>query len=119
MMENVWGKAQDLQNLSSLFLSQVSSSSTVERNWSTYSFIHYVKRNRLTSKRAERLIYMHNSLRLRSRKLPEYLEGPSSRWDVDVEEASQIDDDGHVSNMNNNMMSSLIFTMFLKFKSLS
>ena len=36
---------------------------------------------------------MHSSLRLFSRKLPEYLEGPAARWDVDAEDATQIDDD--------------------------
>ena len=36
---------------------------------------------------------MHSSLRLFPRKLPEYLEGPAARWDVDAEDAAQIDDD--------------------------
>ena len=82
------GKSQDLRNLALCLLSQVSSSLAAERNWSTYSFIHSAKRNRLTSKRAEKLVYMHSSLRLLSRKLPEYLEGPTARLDVDAEDAS-------------------------------
>ena len=65
----------------------------LKRNWSTYSLIHFVKRNNLTSKRIEKLVYMHSSLWIRSRKLPEYLEGPVARWDVDIEDASKIDDD--------------------------
>ena len=69
------------------------SSSAAERNWSTYSFIHSVKRNRLTSKRAEKLVYVHSNLRLCSRKQPEYLEGPATRWDVNAEDATQIDND--------------------------
>ena len=36
---------------------------------------------------------MHSSLRLFSRKLPEYLVGPAARWDVDIEDAAQIDED--------------------------
>ena len=36
---------------------------------------------------------MHSTLRLHSRKVPEYLEGPAARWDVDAEDAAQIDDD--------------------------
>lgn len=35
-----------LQSLATCILSQVASSSSVERNWSNYSFIHSVKRNR-------------------------------------------------------------------------
>eukprot|EP00253_Pinus_taeda_P030084 PITA_30084 len=38
-----------LQNLAIRILSQVASSSSVERHWSTYGFIHSVKRNRLGS----------------------------------------------------------------------
>ena len=56
------GDVQELRQLASRLLSQVSSSSAAERNWSTYSFIHSVKRNRLTSKRAEKLVYVHSSL---------------------------------------------------------
>jgi hypothetical protein len=33
--------------------------SAAERNWSTYSFIHSIKRNRLSSKRAEKLVAVH------------------------------------------------------------
>ena len=87
------GQVPELRNLASRLLSQVSSSSAAERNWSTYSFIHSVKRNRLTSKRAEKLVYVHSSLRLCSRKQPEYLEGPAARWNVNAEDATQIDDD--------------------------
>ena len=38
-----------LQSLASRILSQVSSSSFAERNWSTYGFIHSLKRNKLGS----------------------------------------------------------------------
>jgi hypothetical protein len=36
--------------------------SAAERNWSTYSFIHSIKRNRLSSKRAEKLVAVHSTL---------------------------------------------------------
>ncbi|KAL1225007.1 hypothetical protein V5N11_002786 [Cardamine amara subsp. amara] len=48
-------------------LGQPSSSSCAERNWSTYSFIHSLKRNKLTTSRAQDLVYIHNNLRLLSR----------------------------------------------------
>lgn len=85
------GQVLELRKLASRLLSQVASSSTAKRNWSTYSFIHSVKTNRLISKRAKKLVYVHSSLRLCSRKLPEYLEGPVARWDVNIEDAAQIE----------------------------
>jgi hypothetical protein len=61
---------------------QVASSSAAERNWSTYSYIHSVKRNRLGSKKAEDLVYIHTNLRLLSRKDDGYNEGSTKLWDV-------------------------------------
>lgn len=57
-----------LQNLAILILSQVASSSALERNWSTYGFIHSMKQNRLGSQKAEDLVYVHSTLRLVSRR---------------------------------------------------
>ncbi|KAH9309629.1 hypothetical protein KI387_026745, partial [Taxus chinensis] len=57
----------------------VSSSSASERNWSTYGWIHSVKRNRLTSARAEKLVAVHSALRLIDRKTPEYKQTPALR----------------------------------------
>ena len=57
-----------LQSLTSRILSQVSSSSSAERNWSTYGFIHSVKRNRLGSRKVEDLVYVHSNLCLVSRR---------------------------------------------------
>lgn len=74
-------------------LSQVSSSSAVERNWSTYSFIHSLKRNIFTSKRAEKLVVVHSALRLMDHKTLVYKESPVARWDVEPEKPSQIDED--------------------------
>ncbi|GKC48011.1 hAT dimerization domain, ribonuclease H-like domain protein [Tanacetum coccineum] len=48
-------------------LGQPSSSSCVERNWSTYAFIHSLRRNKLTTSCAQDLVYIHNNLRLLSR----------------------------------------------------
>ena len=73
-----------LQSLASRILSQVSSSSSAERNWSTYGFIHFVKRNRLGSQKVEDLVYVHSNLRLVSRRGAEYVNGPHKDWDVDA-----------------------------------
>ncbi|XP_057813740.2 geranylgeranyl transferase type-1 subunit beta [Cryptomeria japonica] len=63
-------------------LMQVASSSSAERNWSTYSFIYSVKRNRLGAKRAEDLLYVQSYLRLLSHKDPKYNVGETRNWDL-------------------------------------
>ncbi|KAG5532736.1 hypothetical protein RHGRI_027140 [Rhododendron griersonianum] len=71
-----------LQALAFKLLSQPASSFCCERNWSTYSVIESVKRNRLATSRAEDLVFMHCNLRLLSRKSKEYTERPSKYWDI-------------------------------------
>ncbi|KAH9296658.1 hypothetical protein KI387_044238 [Taxus chinensis] len=66
-------------------LSQVASNSSAERNWSTYSFIHSVKRNKLASKKAEDLVYVHSNLRILSHKSEAYVRGPNKLWDIEPE----------------------------------
>jgi hypothetical protein len=58
--------AKNLHKLAVKVLSQVVNTSSVERCWSTYSFIHSVKRNSLNANRAESSIYVHYNLRLLS-----------------------------------------------------
>lgn len=72
----------NLQALAVKLLGQPCSSSCCERNWSTYGFIHSLKRNKLTPARAEDLVYVHTNLRLLSRSSPEYIEGESRMWDI-------------------------------------
>ncbi|WVZ88415.1 hypothetical protein U9M48_034941 [Paspalum notatum var. saurae] len=71
-----------LQKLALKLLNQPASSSCCERNWSTYSFIHSMKRNKLAPERAEDLVFVHNNLRLLSRKAEDYKTGPCRMWDV-------------------------------------
>ncbi|WOH11569.1 hypothetical protein DCAR_0831058 [Daucus carota subsp. sativus] len=71
-----------LQSLAMKLLSQPASSSCCERNWSSFSNIQSVKRNKLASKRTEDLVFVHNNLRLLSRKSEECTKGPSKYWDV-------------------------------------
>nr|CAD1831664.1 unnamed protein product [Ananas comosus var. bracteatus] len=74
--------ASMLQNLALKLLGQPCSSSYCERNWSTYSFIHSMKRNKIMPQRAEDLVYVHTNLRLLSRRAPEYIKGETKMWDV-------------------------------------
>ncbi|GFZ16767.1 hypothetical protein Acr_26g0000370 [Actinidia rufa] len=71
-----------LQALAFKLLSQLASSSCAERNWSTYSMIQSIKRNRLTTSRSEDLVFVHCNLRLLSRKSKEYTDGPTKFWDI-------------------------------------
>ncbi|XP_020415466.1 uncharacterized protein LOC109947990 [Prunus persica] len=72
----------NLQSIALKLLGQPCSSSCCERNWSTYSFIHSLRRNKLTPQRAEDLVFMHSNLRLLSRKSPSYKEGVTKMWDI-------------------------------------
>ncbi|XP_028116342.1 uncharacterized protein LOC114314098 [Camellia sinensis] len=71
-----------LQSLALKLVGQPCSSSCCERNWSTYSFIHSMKRKKMTPQRAEDLVFVHNNLRLLSRRSRQYIEGESKLWGV-------------------------------------
>ncbi|KAJ9560251.1 hypothetical protein OSB04_005411 [Centaurea solstitialis] len=75
----------ELAEVAKKVLSQPISSSSAERNWSTYSYIHNVKRNRLNSKRADKLVFIHSNIRLLSRFSKDYKSGPHKKWDVNPE----------------------------------
>ncbi|XP_026438026.1 uncharacterized protein LOC113336291 [Papaver somniferum] len=79
------GGAPELYNLAMRVLSQSVNSSCAERCWSTYSYIHSVKRNKLGADRAEKLVYVHYNQRLLARQRADY--GNLYRnWDVNPEE---------------------------------
>ncbi len=51
-------------------------SAASERNWSTFGFIHLKLRNRLHKKRVEKIVYLHQNLRiLRAIGRPVILDG--------------------------------------------
>ncbi|XP_044482007.1 uncharacterized protein LOC123208540 [Mangifera indica] len=83
-----------LQKLAFRVLGQPSSSSCCERNWSTYSFIHSIRRNKLIPKRAEDLVFVHNNLRLLSRVNSKYYDGKEKMWDVGGDDFGSMEDVG-------------------------
>ncbi|XP_052109206.1 uncharacterized protein LOC107460861 [Arachis duranensis] len=89
-------KAKFLQPIALSLLEQPSSSSYCERNWSTYSFIHSLKRNKLKPKRAENLVFVHTNLRLFSRKTPQHNKGETMMWDIAGDAFSPIDEENGV-----------------------
>ncbi|KAF5800582.1 putative HAT dimerization domain, ribonuclease H-like superfamily [Helianthus annuus] len=84
-----WGtygsETPELAEVAKKVLSQPISSSSAERNWSTYSYIHNVKRNRLNCNRADKLVFIHSNIRLQSRFLESYKSGPHKKWDMNPE----------------------------------
>ncbi|KAL5147497.1 hypothetical protein HKD37_06G017177 [Glycine soja] len=83
-----------LQKVSLKLLAQPCSSSCCERNWSTYSFIHSLKRNKIAPHRAENLIFVHSNLRLLSRNTPQYNQEETKMWDVVGDDIESLDDCG-------------------------
>ncbi|KAG5071971.1 hypothetical protein JHK86_007182 [Glycine max] len=83
-----------LQKIALKLLAQPCSSSCCERNWSTYSFIHSLKRNKMTPHRAEDLVFVHSNLRLLSRNTPQYHQEETKMWDVAGDDFGSLDDCG-------------------------
>ncbi|KAL4577035.1 hypothetical protein LXL04_013136 [Taraxacum kok-saghyz] len=89
----------ELAEVARKVLSQPITSSSAERNWSTYSYIHSVKRNRLTCSRADKLVYVHSNARLCSRFSEAYKEGPHKKWDMNPES----------TNLENSMLEDMMW----------
>src|SRR5262249_5797709 len=81
----------ELAQVAKKVLSQLITNSSAERNWSTYSFIHNVKRNRLNYAKANKLVFIHSNIRLQSCFTESYKNGPFKKWDIDQED-TYIDD---------------------------
>ncbi|XP_038709954.1 uncharacterized protein LOC120004739 [Tripterygium wilfordii] len=91
-----------LQSLALKVLGQPSSSSCSERNWSTYSFIYSMRRNKIVPQRAEDLVFVHTNLRLLSRKSHQYMTGESKMWDIGGDSFDSMDGAGilEVANLS-------------------
>ncbi|GFY88715.1 hypothetical protein Acr_06g0006550 [Actinidia rufa] len=66
------GAASELYSLAIRVLSQSVNTYCAESCWSTYSYIHSVKRNRLNNDRAEKLVFAQYNHRLLSRHREDY-----------------------------------------------
>ncbi|XP_077230410.1 uncharacterized protein LOC143863586 [Tasmannia lanceolata] len=83
-----------LQSLALKLLMQPSSSSCAERNWSTYSFVDSLRRNKITPQRAQDLVFVHSNLRLLSRRSPQYAQGETRMWDIGGDSFDSFEDVG-------------------------
>ncbi|XP_057764867.1 uncharacterized protein LOC130985765 [Salvia miltiorrhiza] len=103
-----------LQSLALKLLVQPSSSSCAERNWSTYSFIHSLRRNKLAPQRAEDLVYIHSNLRLLSRRTLEYSKGETKLWDIGGDNFGTLQDVGDLEiaelSLDEPELESVVFT---------
>lgn len=89
--------APELSRFAIKVLSQTSTSSACERNWSTYDFIHNKRRNRLSSKRANDLVYVFSNLRLVERmKSANYVEEFPEWCSANVADADGVETDGNL-----------------------
>ena len=104
-----------LQSVALKLLVQPSSSSCCERNWSSFivisiiifiicyernSFVHSMRRNKMTPKRAEDLVFIHSNLRLLSRKTPQYRQGETKLWDIAGDSFDSFEDVGMLEVAN-------------------
>ena len=88
------------QNWKKKVLSQVVNTSSIERCWSTYSFIHNVRRNRLNENQAESLVYVHYNLRLLSHYCDQAYEDLSYKvWDNNPEDDNLEDNTIHLEEL--------------------
>ena len=71
-----------LESIALKLLGQPCSSSCCERNWSTYSFVHSLRRNKITPQRAKDLVFVHNNFRLLLRNSSTYKESITQLGDV-------------------------------------
>jgi hypothetical protein len=60
-------------------LAQVVSSSSCERNWSSYSFVHSKAQNRLLPSRVEDLVYVYTNLRVLNQNVP-FTDKAATEW---------------------------------------
>ena len=94
-----------LPKLAKKVLSQVVNTSSTERRWSTYSYIHNVKRNRLNENQAESLVYVHYNLRLLSHYCDRANEDPTYRiWNNHPEDDNLEDGIVHIEELEEELV---------------
>ncbi|KAJ1403740.1 Ribonuclease H-like superfamily [Sesbania bispinosa] len=81
-----------LQKVALKPLGQPSSSSCYEGNWSTYSFIHSMKRNKMAPHGAKNLVFVHSNLHLLSRNSQQYHQEETKMWDIAGDEFGSLDE---------------------------
>lgn len=89
-----------MQNFAIRILSQGSSASACERNWSSFDHIHSKKRNRLLSARLEDLVYVHINLQLPLKNVANESSNYSTPWIDPIPNASMDEGDLYIDSDN-------------------
>jgi hypothetical protein len=87
--EMVAGGAGELRKIAMRVLSKTSSASACERNWSAFSAVQSPRRNRLSSKTLNDLVYLRVNLRLQQRRVDSNFANTVAEW----VETTAVDDD--------------------------
>ena len=87
------GSTPMLRRLAIQVLAQCASNSSLERNWSTYKYVHSTCRNRLLSSRADKLVYLYCNNRLVSKLESDDYNEEMPRWTYDVTEEEEAEEE--------------------------
>ena len=87
--EMVAGGAGELRKIAMRVLSKTSSASACERNWSAFSAVQSPRRNRLSSKTLNDLVYLRVNWRLQQRRVDSNFANTVAEW----VETTAVDDD--------------------------
>jgi hypothetical protein len=71
----------------------VVSSSSCERNWSSYSFVHSKARNRLLPSRAEDSVYVYTNSRVLNQNVP-FIDKAATEWYMQTVVSKDSDSEG-------------------------
>jgi hypothetical protein len=82
-----------LPRIARRILVQVVSSSSYERNWNSYSFVHSKARNRLLPSRAEDLVYVYTNSRVLNQNVP-FTDEAATEWHRQIVVSEDFDSEG-------------------------
>ena len=80
-----WPSTENLQQIAIRILSQLSSTSGCECNWSMFKHIHSKRRNEFSVEKINRLVFVHYNLRIRTREILDSDISPITLEEVDPE----------------------------------
>eukprot|EP00253_Pinus_taeda_P013226 PITA_13226 len=89
--QNFGSDTPDLKKFAIRILNQACSASGCERNWSMFEKIHSKKRNRLTQKRLNDLVFVHYNLRLRNKQIQGMDHSPIDLEEIDLQATNATD----------------------------
>jgi hypothetical protein len=100
---NFGAVAPELTKVAVRVLSIPTSSAAAERNWSTFSYIHDKKRNKLTNDRIFKLVYIYFNNKLKTPKISKVTNVDEDIDDSDgtVDDDTVDDSDDNVDNVDN------------------